>query len=111
MSTAPLPLVARPEIAVAIAELGGKVFTVNRLNGRSLRAYRAWQAEPSNYELAWETARACVPAMTDGELELLELDSVLRLIWLASADLAAVEAALGKGAGPATDPPPTSTTT
>jgi hypothetical protein len=109
--SAPLPLGARVKIEVALGELDGKVVEVRRLNGRSLRAFRAWRAEPTDFALAWETARACVPGMTDEEMELLELDSVMRIIWLCSADLAEVEAALGKDTGPATVQPPSSTTT
>lgn len=100
----PLEIGARQPIVVSIRELGGKRLTVQRINGRSLAALRAFQADPDNTELAWAVARACAPGLTDEDMIELSIDSVTKIIWLASAELALVEEALGNGSGPATGP-------
>ena len=109
--SAPLPLGERAPIQVTIAELAGRTFTVRRINGRSLAALRAFQSDPENFELAWSAARACVPDLTAEDALDLSLDAVLKIIWLASADIDLVHAALAKGEGEATPPALSSGTT
>jgi len=105
-----LPLGERTPIEVTFRELDGKQFTVSRLNAKVMRVFREQQADPENYELAWKCAGACLPGITDAELECLEIDSITKIIWLASEGLDEVEAAL-KAAGAATPPPSSSTMT
>ena len=97
--SAPLPLGNRPPIEVA---LNGRTLRVRRINGAILPILQAWQADPNNYALAWAVARAVVPDLTDAEAEALDIDDVIKVIWLANAELAEVYAALGKGEGTAT---------
>lgn len=102
----PLPLGLRAPITVALRELGGKVVTVRRVNGRTIRLLQQWKADAAeDLALAWTTAAAMIDGgLTPEELELLELDSVMKIIWLASAEVAEVERVLSKGEGPATAP-------
>lgn len=105
MSRAPLPLGLGATIDVTIAELGGKAFTVHRLTGKMLPALKAVQESPQNAEVAWASVRTFVPGMSEEEAMALSIDSVLKIIALASEPADIVQAMLAKGEGAATSPP------
>ena len=109
-----LPLGERPPIEVTFRELDGKMFVVRRLNARMMQAYQKHQADPENLDLLMACVQEMLPGITDDEVRLLEMDrkdaSVMKVIWLATAELDEVMNAL-KAAGAATPPPLNSTMT
>lgn len=105
-----LPLGERAPIVVSLHELGGKEFTVKRINGRTVRLLREYQAQPDDATHAWTLAGACLTGITDEELDELEIETITKVIWLASAGLDEVADAL-KAAGVATAPASNSGTT
>lgn len=105
-----LPLGEREVVEVKVRELNDKVFTLKRINGRTVRLLREYQAQPDNAELLWKIAGSCLAGITPDEVDELEPETATKVLELASMGLAELGDLL-KAAGVATAPASNSGTT
>ena len=107
-----LPLPPRRRVYVRLEDIpaedgheGGFRARMKAPSACTLRLAREWQADTLNTDLLYQVAGSLLPDLTDAQLELLTVDTILRVLEMASQPIAALEALAKNGRAPLAEAP------